>query len=161
VNVWGNEVGWFNGKVDCSLYPASKFVTHFTDVSVVSKSTIRQIVNKFRRVDSLLNKQQQQTLRVLSKETSYDVGTRLEASAWKILRRLSQQSGVSKSSVHASTKNKTMQIYSCAKLQDADHVAQIWFCNWFCEALRSGDVGPLVTCLTDKARYYLDLHYFT
>jgi len=23
----------------------------------------------------------------------------------------------------------------------------------------SGDVGPLVTCLTDKARYYLDVHY--
>jgi hypothetical protein len=52
-----------------------------------------------------------------------------------------------------------MQIYSCAKLQDADRAAQIRFCNWFCEALCSGDVGPLVTCLTDKARYYLGVHY--
>ena len=136
-----------------------KFVTRFTGVSVVSKSTTLQIMNKFRRVGSLLNKQQQQTLRVLSKETSDGVGARLEASAWKILRRLSQQFGVSTSSVQASSKNETMRIYSCAKLQDADCAAQIRFCNCFCEALRSGDVGPLVTCLTDKARYYLDVHY--
>jgi len=52
-----------------------------------------------------------------------------------------------------------MQIYSCAKLQDADRAAQVRFCNWLCETLRSGDVGFLVTCLTDKARYYIDVHY--
>jgi hypothetical protein len=31
------------------------------------------------------------------------------------------------------------------KLQDAESVARIHFCNWFCDALNSGDISPSLT----------------
>ena len=68
-------------------------------------------MNKFRTVGLLLNKKQQQTPRVLSKETLNNDGARLEASARTSVTRLSQRSGVSKSSVQAATKLLRLKPY--------------------------------------------------
>jgi hypothetical protein len=52
---------------------------------------------------------------------------------------------------------ETMQIYSCAKLQDEDRVAQVRFWKWFSLALLSGEMRPLVTCWTVEVRCYLSV----
>jgi hypothetical protein len=53
------------------------------------------------------------------------------------------------------TSLETTQIYSCAKkLQEADRVARVRFCNWFCEAVRFGEVGILLTYFAGKAWFY-------
>jgi len=41
------------------------------------------------------------------------------------------------------------------KLQDVDSVAGIHFCNWFCDALYSGDISPPLTFFTDEAQIHL------
>lgn len=41
------------------------------------------------------------------------------------------------------------------KLQDADYVVRIHFCNWFYDALYSGDISPSLTSFTDEAQIHL------
>jgi len=41
------------------------------------------------------------------------------------------------------------------KLQDANSVARIHFCNCFCDALYSGDISPSLTFFTDEAQIHL------
>lgn len=52
------------------------------------------------------------------------------------------------SSVHRATKllhSKPRTFTVVKKLQDSDSVVRIHFCNWFCDALYSGDISPSLT----------------
>jgi hypothetical protein len=62
------------------------------------------------------------------------------------------------SSVHTATKllhSKPRTFTAVKKLQDADSVARIHFCNWFCGALYSGDISLSLTFFTDEAQIHL------
>jgi hypothetical protein len=62
------------------------------------------MVNIFLTTGPLLNKNRQQTRRVLLQETLYVIGEQLETLPLKYVRRLSKETDVSKSPVHAATK---------------------------------------------------------
>jgi hypothetical protein len=62
------------------------------------------------------------------------------------------------SSVQTATKllhSKLRTFTVVKKLQDADSVARTHFCNWFYEALYSGDISPSLTSFTDEAQIHL------
>jgi hypothetical protein len=67
----------------------------------------------------------------------------------KCSRWLSQENSVSVicTYIHKIASFKTTHIYNCQKLQEADSVARIHFCNLFCDALYSGDISPSLTFL--------------
>ena len=88
----------------------------------------------------------------LSKEILDNTGARSEAPTRQSFRRLSQQTGVPMSSVKAATKLLRLKPYkftAVLKLQDADCVATVQFCKWFCETVCSGEVNTLLTYFTD------------
>jgi DNA-binding IclR family transcriptional regulator len=68
---------------------------------VPSRQTIRSLVNKLRTTGLLTNKQKNKRLELTEKLD--DIGTRLEHAPRKSLKRLAQETGVSKSSTGAAT----------------------------------------------------------
>lgn len=60
--------------------------------------------------------------------------------------------------VHTATKllhSKPHTFTVVKKLQDADSIARIHFCNCFCDALYNGDISPSLTFFTDGALTHL------
>lgn len=60
--------------------------------------------------------------------------------------------------VHTATKllhSKPHKFTVVKKLQDADSIARIHFCNSSCYALYSGDINPPLTFFTDDAQIHL------
>jgi hypothetical protein len=61
---------------------------------------------------------------------------------------------------HKITSFETRRIYRCIKtLPEADHVARVRFCNWFCEAVFSFEIDPLLTYFPDEVWFYLKGHF--
>jgi hypothetical protein len=64
-------------------------------------------------------------------------------------------------SLHAATKLlglKSHKFTFVHNLQEADGVARVGFCNWFCESVCSGEVDLLLNYLTAKSRSYSEGH---
>jgi hypothetical protein len=80
-----------------------KFRCKFRDERVPSRQTIHNLQNKLRTTGLLIDKKQKYKCRVLTEEKLDVIGARLEHSPRKSLKRLAQESGVSKSSARTST----------------------------------------------------------
>jgi transposase len=70
---------------------------------VPSRQTIHNFVNKLRATGLLIDKKQKHTRRVLIEEKLHDIGARVEHTPRKSLKRLVQETGVSKSSAGTTT----------------------------------------------------------
>jgi transposase len=79
-----------------------KFRRKFRDERVPSRKTIINLVNKLRTTGLLIGKEQKYNRRVLSEKLD-DIGVRLEQTRRKSLKRLAQETGVSKSSARTET----------------------------------------------------------
>jgi hypothetical protein len=75
-----------------------KFWHEFRDERVPSKQTIHNLVDILRTTRLLLDKKQKHKCRVLTEEKLDDTGAKLEHTPRKLLKRLAQDTGVSKSS---------------------------------------------------------------
>jgi hypothetical protein len=73
-----------------------KFRCKFYDGRVPSRQTIHNLVNKLRTRELLIDKKQKYKRRVLTEEKLDDIGARLEQTPRKPLKRLVQETGVSK-----------------------------------------------------------------
>jgi hypothetical protein len=73
-----------------------KFRRKSRDERVTGRQTIHNLLNKLRRTGLLIDKKQKHKCRVLIEEKVDDIGTRLEHTPRKSLKRLSQETGVSK-----------------------------------------------------------------
>jgi hypothetical protein len=67
----------------------------------------------------------------------------------------SQESSASESSVQAATATQLLHLKPykftvVQKLQEARCDIMVWFCNWFCEAVCSGEVDPLLNYITNR-----------
>ncbi|PSN44757.1 hypothetical protein C0J52_10733, partial [Blattella germanica] len=80
------------------------FGTQFPDVGLPNRDTVRRLVNRFRETGSVLDKKPKVTKRVLTEEKIHQIGERLEHMPTKSLRRLAQETGVSKVSALRTTK---------------------------------------------------------
>jgi transposase len=81
-----------------------KFRRKFCDETVPSRQTIHNLVNKVRSTGLLIDKKQKHKRRVLTEEKLDDIGARLEHTPTKSLKRLAQETGVSKSSARTARK---------------------------------------------------------
>jgi hypothetical protein len=107
----------------CEIRSAGKFRRKFRDERVPSRQTIHNLLNKLRETRLLIDKKQKHKRRVLTEKKLDDIGTRLEHTPRKSLKRLAQETGVSKSSavfVHSNTgivgPNPTQGMDVCMRL---------------------------------------------
>jgi hypothetical protein len=77
---------------------STKFQCKFCDERVPSRKTVYNLVNKLRTTGLLIHKKQKHMCRVLTEEKLDDIRTRIEHTRRKLLKRLAQETGVSKSS---------------------------------------------------------------
>ena len=92
-------------------------------------------------------KKWEQTQCVLSEEILNNTGKQLEISPQKVLKVVVTRNNsvkVTCTDTHKTAMFEAIQNYSFAKLQEADYVARVWFCNRFCAALCTGEVIPLL-----------------
>ncbi|KAJ9598272.1 hypothetical protein L9F63_011045 [Diploptera punctata] len=98
-----------------------------------NKDTVRRLVNKFRGTGYVLEKKPMVTKRVITEQKLDEIGERLEDTTTKSLRRLAQETGVSKASALRATKLlrlKLNRITAMHELQPRDPDVRLRFCNW-------------------------------
>jgi hypothetical protein len=89
-------------------------------------------------------KKQKHKRRVLTEEKLDDTGTRIEHTPRKSLKRIAQETGVSKSNARSSTQllklrpGKTTVIHV---LQPRDSTSRVHFCCWFLQSV-VGEIDP-------------------
>jgi hypothetical protein len=83
----------------------------FRDDQVPRRQTIHNLVNKRISTGTLTDKKKKHKRRVLSREKLDDTGARLERTPRKSLKRLAQETGVSKSSARRETKLLNLRPY--------------------------------------------------
>ena len=77
----------------------TRFQANYPGVHVPSREAVRLLVNKFRETGSILNKKRNVKRHVLTGQNLEEIGERLENSPQKALRRLAQETDISKASV--------------------------------------------------------------
>lgn len=80
-----------------------RFIDRVPAVRAPHRETVRNLVNIFRQTGSVLNKKQRVNHRVLTEGKLDDIGQKLERSQRKSLRKLAQESGISKISAWNTT----------------------------------------------------------
>jgi DNA-binding transcriptional MocR family regulator len=101
-----------------------------------------------RSTGSLLDKKLVNKRRVLTEEKLDEIGTRLQHTPLKSLRRLAQETGISKSSAARATKQLKLRPYQATAvhtLKLRDSASRINFCNWFLQSVHDGEVDPYLT----------------
>jgi transposase len=83
---------------------SAKFQRKFRDERVSSRQTIHNLVNKLRSTGLLIDKKPKHKRQVLTEEKLDDIEARLEHTPRNSLKRLAQDTGVSKSSARTATK---------------------------------------------------------
>jgi hypothetical protein len=96
---------------------------------------------------------------VLTEEKLDDIGNKLEHTPRKSLKRLAQETWVSKSSARGATQLlklkpcKTTVIY--ASLRARNLARRIHFCSWFPQSVAKGEINPQLTFFSDEAWFHL------
>ena len=88
-----------------------KFRVKFPGGPVPNPSTIRRQAKRFKETGSVKNRKVNRRHHVLTEETLNEIGKRLEHTLQKSLKRLSQETGVSVSSVQRATKLLKLYIH--------------------------------------------------
>jgi hypothetical protein len=115
-------------------------------------------VNKLKSTEFLIDKKQNHKLRVLAEENLDDIGARLEHTPRKSLKRLAQQTRVSKSSVRTATQLLKLGAYKTTvihTLQPRDAAGRVRFYSWFLQSVVGGEVNPQLTFFSDEAWFHL------
>jgi hypothetical protein len=136
------------GKKSCKKCHG-KLRSWFPGVSFPSKSALYQ-TNKF-QTGSLLMKKWEQTQCFLSEEILCNTGNPLEISPQEVMKMAITETSLSTWHVQTPIKLLCLNPYNFTvlqKLQEADYAASVWFCNWFCEAVCTDEVMPLLTYCT-------------
>jgi transposase len=109
-----------------------KFQSKFRDERVPSRQTIHNLVNKLRTTGLLRDKIQKHNRRVFTEEKLVDIGARLEHTPRKSLKRLAQETGVSKFSARTATQLLKLRLYKTIvihALQPRDPASRVHFCS--------------------------------
>jgi hypothetical protein len=105
-----------------------------------------------------MDKKQKHKRRVLTEEKLDDIGARLELTPRKSLKRLAQETGVSKSSARRATQFLKLRPYKTTvihALQPRDPGSRVHFCNWFLQSVVEGEIDPQSKFFSDEAWFHL------
>jgi hypothetical protein len=95
---------------------------------------------------------------VLTEEKQDDVGTRLEHTPRKSLKRLAQETGVSKSRARTATQLLKLRPYKTTvlhALQSRPPASRVHFCSWFLQSVVDGEIDQQLTLFSDEAWFHL------
>jgi transposase len=126
----------------------------FCDKTFPSRQTIHNLVNELRSTGLLTDKRHKHWRRMLTKEKLDDIGARFEHTPRKSLKRLTQETGVSKSSARTATQLLKLWPYKTTiihALQPHDPASRVRFCNWFLQSV----IDPQLTFFSDEAWFHL------
>lgn len=135
-----------------------QFQTKFPGERVPSRETVRLLVNKLRDTGSILDKKRNVKRRVLTEDKLDDIGERLERSPKKSLRRLAQETEISKYSAWKATKLLKLKPYKVTVVQQLlphDNAARLNFCNWILDNVNDQTIDPRLIFFTDEAWFHL------
>ncbi|PSN33742.1 hypothetical protein C0J52_23551 [Blattella germanica] len=121
-----------------------RFRAQLPSLNSPSEDTVRRLVNKFRETGSVLDKKQRATYCVLTADKLDKVRETLERMPTKFLRRLAQETGISKSTTWRGMKQLHMKPYKIMTMHDLwphDHEMRLWFCNWMLN-INDGIIDP-------------------
>ena len=102
VYIHNTEAYYTKSRMSCSE-TRRKFRIKFSGRTVPNPSTIRRQAKRFKETGSVKNRNINRRRHVLIEEMLYAIGERLEHTPQKSLKRLSQETGVSVSSVQRAT----------------------------------------------------------
>ena len=100
---------YMKSRKSCS--ETRKFRIKFPGQPVPNPSTIRRKAKRFKETGSVKNRNVNRRRHVLTEETFYEIGERLEHNPHKSLKRLSQETGVSVQSVQRAAKLLKLKLY--------------------------------------------------
>jgi len=123
-----------------------------------AKSTIQDLVKKWRSTGSVLNNKKRRSKTVLTLNKLTEINNRLRNSPRKSLRRLSVQSGVSYTSTHRATKQLGLKAYKVSvqqQLLPADFNNRRIFCQWIRDEIFIGQIDPNLLFFSDEAWFHL------
>jgi hypothetical protein len=107
-----------------------KFQRKFPGEPVPSRQNVHYLVKKLNTSGTLLDKKPDRKRTVLTEETLDDIGARLETSLRKFLKRLAQETGISRTSARRTTKLLKLRPYETTVvivLKEHDPFARIHF----------------------------------
>jgi hypothetical protein len=91
-------------------------------------------------------------------EKLHDIGARPEHTPRKSLKRLAQESGVSKSSARRATqllKLRPRKTKAINALQLRNSPSRVYFCSWFLKSVVEGEIDPQLIFFSDEAWFRL------
>jgi hypothetical protein len=118
-----------------------KFRRKFPGITVPNTTGIHELINKIWFTGSLLDNKP-------AKNTRCPYRRNLEHTSQKSLRRLAQETSISKSSAAEATKLLKLRQYKATVvhvLQPCVPASRINFYNWFLQSVHDGEVGPHLT----------------
>jgi hypothetical protein len=121
-------------------------------------------VNKLRTTGLLIDKKTKHKRRVLTEEKSDDTRARLKHTPRISLKRLTQETGVSKSSARTATqllKLRPYKITAIHALQPRDPASRIRLCSWFLQSVVEGEIESQLAFFSDEAWFHLQCYINT
>ena len=136
------------------------FHEKFPDVPIPGKTTVYDIVKRFRETGSVNERSRSRQPDVLTPEFTERVQQSLLRSPGKSLRRLSQQLGASYSTCHRATKRLRLRPYRVRVVQELrplDSEKRVAYCQWF-KRFTLNDVNNKLnnTFFSDEAWFHLN-----
>ena len=141
-----------------------RFQADYPGLLVPNREAVRLIVNKFKEMGSIINKKRIVKRRMLTEQKLEEIGERLENWPQKSLRRLAQETDISKASAWKATKLLKLKSYKVTVVQELlprDNQSRLSFFNWILRNVNAGTIDPRLIIFSDEARFHVMYHHRT
>lgn len=135
-----------------------KFLEKYPEGRVPAKSTIQDLIKKWRTTGNVSNMKRDKQLTVRTPEAVANVQTIIGRSPSKSTRRLSQQVGISRTSCRRILHGLKMHAYRVSvvqELKEVDLARRVRYCQWVLQEIAEGNVDPFLFISTDEAWFHL------
>jgi hypothetical protein len=105
-----------------------------------------------------MDKKKKHERQVLTEEKLDDIGGTCEHTSRKSLKRLAQETGVSKSSARTVPQLLKLRPYKTTvihALQPRDPANRVHFCSWFIQSVVEGEIDPQLSLFSDEEWFHL------
>jgi predicted transcriptional regulator len=137
------------------------FHEQFPDASIPAKSTVQDLTAKWRAAGSVLNAKRKRLPSVRTPEAVANIQHRILARPNKSVRKLSQQSGLKRTSCHRALRSLHLKLYrvSCVQeLRPADKEKRVKYCEWFLKKIVEGELDQTLYFMSDESWFHLSGH---
>jgi len=136
------------------------FMEKFPDTNVPHRDTVRDLIDKFRRTGSVADEERSGRPSRLSEEKIAEISNKMAQSPTKSIRRLSQETDLSKTTVHKALRCELRlfpyKITAMHQLQNTDYEKRSAYCTIMQDFISTkGEEVLDITFFTDEAWFYL------